>query len=253
MVGSANLNDCSAFYDNVAVEIDDARVAALLLDAERALAEASGATLAWTLDAQAAGEAPNEPGPRVDVTPLMGAHIKTALLRDLEAAGPGDELLVGMLFLSERAGIDAIVAAHSRGAVVHVVLDSNRRSFGAEVGGFPNRVVARELRRRAPGISVRWHDSEGEFHTKIVILRKHERRIAYVGSANLTRRSLLGTNLETNVRLDVPDGCRLAEDLDSYALEIRSDRSSSPATDVRAPWTWRLAYLVGERLGSLNC
>lgn len=250
IVASANLNDCSAFYDNVAIEIDDARVAALLLETERAVAVASGGSIPWTIELP---EEPLEPGETVAVTPLLGPAIKPAILADFAAAEPKDELLIGMLFLSDRDCIEAIVAASRRGVAVTIVLDGNQRSFSAAVGGFPNRVVARELRRRAPEMVLRWHDSDGEYHSKLLLLRGRDRAVVYIGSANLTRRSLLGTNLETDVRVEMPLGCRLAEDLKRYAREIRSDRSSTNAVAPRVPWSWRLAYLLGERIGAINC
>jgi len=250
IVASANLSDASSYYDNVAVEIRDDRVAALLLESERATAEASGASIPWTIEPDDRSPADEE---RIEVTPLLGPHLKPSVLRDLEESAPGDEVVIGMLFLSDRDCIDAIVAAQRRGAAVTLVLDANQKSFSASVGGFPNRVVVRELRRRAPGVAVRWHDSDGEYHSKFLLFRRPDRRVAYVGSANLTRRSLLGTNLETTVRLEMPLDCRVASELEEYAREIKSDRSSTPAAAPRVPWTWRAAYLLGERVGAINC
>lgn len=258
LVASANLSDSTAFYDNVAVTVDDDGVAAFVLEAERALARASGADIGWTCAGEAPTGAPDPERPpapgTVHVTPLMGAPIGRALLRDLARAGSGDRLVVGTLFLSSRPCIRELLSAHHRGAHVHVVLDDNQESFGAEAGGFPNRVVAAELLREAPGMDVRWHRTDAEFHTKFVYLAQGERRIVHAGSANLTRRALLGTNLETNLRLDMPADCDAARSADRYVDALVDEASSRPAAQDADVSRWqRVAYPVLESIGLINC
>lgn len=257
LVASGNLSDSTAFYDNVAVEVDDPGVAAFLLVAERTLARASGVDLDWSCEHATREEAVVADGPlgadRVRVTPLMGAAIGRAIVADLQRARAGDRLVVGVLFLSSRACIRELVSARRRGVDVHVVLDNNQESFGADAGGFPNRVVARELMRTAPGIDVRWHRTENEFHTKLVYLAREERRVVHAGSANLTRRSLTGTNLETNLRLEMAAASEPGRVADAYAARLVSDACSRPAEADGLPRWWHTGYRVLERIGLINC
>jgi hypothetical protein len=76
----------------------------------------------------------------------------------------------------------------------------------------------------------------------------------HAGSANLTRRSLGGTNLETNLRLEMPAGCAAARDADGYVETLLGESSSRPVTaEQDVPRWWRPLYLVGERIGMINC
>src|SRR5690606_24976921 len=118
------------------------------------------------------------------LTPLMGSRIKAAAMRDIGSAAAGDELWVLMLFLAERDIVEALVAAARRGVRVRLILDANRISFGSKKGGFPNQFIAAEMQHRAD-IEIRWGNLRlEEFHCKMMVIRKRDRCVFHIGSAN---------------------------------------------------------------------
>ena len=198
LVTTANPHDASSLHGNVALRF--AGSAALdLLDSERPLAHWSGVGLP--------GPAPPAPRPvpaeQARLQVLTEGAIRTALLAAIEASAPGGQLDVTVFYLSHRAVIDALLAAHARGVAVRVLLDPNRAAFGLDKGGIPNRPVAEELVEA--GIDVRWCVTRGEqCHSKLLLRRPRDpagEAEMLLGSANFTRRNLDDLNLETNVRL----------------------------------------------------
>ena len=105
-----------------------------------------------------------------------------------------------MFYLAERDVINALKAAHTRGASIRVLLDVNRDAFGRQKNGVPNRPVAAEL--NAHGVAVRWCETLGEqCHAKWLHTVIASRHSLLVGSGNFTRRNLDDFNLETDVLL----------------------------------------------------
>lgn len=201
LVTSANAHDASSAHSNLALRFSGP--AALdLLHSELAVARFSGADLPASLAAAPAPPAPSTPGP---ATPhlqiLTEGAIRDALLNAIHQARPGQNLDVGVFYLSYRPLIDALITAHQRGVVLRVLLDPNKDAFGREKNGIPNRQAALDL--HAAGIPVRWCATHGEqCHTKMLLLHGgNGPATAILGSANYTRRNLDNLNLETSVRL----------------------------------------------------
>ncbi len=220
LVSSANPHDASSFHSNIAFAGSGA-ICADLLAAERAVAAFSGGSVDdWPAYESQAGADPLEGGGTVQL--VTEGKILAALLRDLGAAGSGDQVDLAMFYLSQRQVVDALVAAEGRGAEVRLVLDPNKDAFGREKGGIPNRQVARELVTRSDGgISVRWYDTQGEqFHTKLVRVTRGDSVVIMGGSANLTRRNIGDYNLEADLRFVVPSGGPLAGATSAYFNRI---------------------------------
>lgn len=240
-VSSSNLEDASCYFANAGVLIRDDAVAKEFLHAEHAVARMSGCSLKIP-----AMKAPIRDS-STTVTPLWGTYIRRAILADLRSTDRGDSVFVGMLFLSERAVIDELVACAHRGARVTVVLDQNLRSFYRRKGGMPNRPVAWELKRRAPEMEVKWYaHAMEEYHTKMIYIERSV-SILHVGSANLTRRGLLGTNLEANVRIRTGKRSGLAREVRSYI-----DKLVRGCTEEYRPerqFLDYIAYRAGEATG----
>ena len=193
LVTSANPHDGSSAHGNVAIRFDGLAVADL--------AETERAVVAFSADAVP----PPVDVARIDAGPvrmrvLTEGKIGRALDRELETAGPGDEIAVAVFYLSDRAIVEGLIEAHVRGASVRILLDPNKDAFGRTKNGIPNRPVAAELRRA--GIPVRWCDTHGEqCHAKLLLRRRGSESIVIAGSANFTRRNLRDLNLETDVWL----------------------------------------------------
>lgn len=241
LVGSANLEDSGSHYCDVALKIRSQAVARHFLRAEKAVAAMSGCRIdAEIPPARSEGDA--------ELTPLMGKAIKQAVLADIRATTAGDELSVFMLFLAEREVVEALVAAAQRGVRVRVTLDANRISFGSRKGGFPNQFVAAELQRRAD-IEIRWGNLQlEEFHSKLMVVKKADRCILHVGSANFTRRGLSSTVLEANVRVEAPREARVCRQVLEYVEWVnQAPRTlAAPGTDNRLRYWW---YRISEATG----
>jgi len=251
LVTSANPHDASSRHGNVALRFEGA--AALdLLASERPVAGWSGVRLLGPEAPDASG-APVE-GARLQV--LTEGAIREALLAAIRDSGPGDRLDVAVFYLSHRALIEALVAAHRRGAALRVLLDPNRDAFGIEKGGIPNRPVAREL--HAAGVPVRWCATEGEqCHSKLLLRRPAAadgEAVMILGSANYTRRNLDDLNLETSVRLVGPAETPALLDASAFfarrwhSTPQRTTSEPFAAHDDTSTWQ-RLRYRVMEATG----
>ncbi len=199
LVTSANPHDASSAHGNSALVFRGAAVADLV-DSERAILAFSAPGLHLPALEFQAFDSPPEDGLRV----LTEAAIRDAVLERLVAAGPGSEVDLAMFYLSHRAIIEALLAAHRRGARVRVLLDPNEHAFGREKNGVPNRPVAAELTRA--GVAVRWCRTTGEqCHSKQLMIRQPDgSAITIMGSANYTRRNLDNFNPESNAELSGP-------------------------------------------------
>lgn len=242
-VSSSNMEDSSSYYGNVGVEIRHAGIAAYYARASASLAHYSGCEWgARLID----GDGVNA---EIEVTPLFGKHILKALLDDIRNTGPGDRIYCFMLFLSHRRIINDLIRAQRRGVQISVVLDSNTNSFGKEKMGVPNQPVAQELVRRSD-IEVRWVEGRLlEFHTKFLAIVKDGSLIAHLGSANFTRRSLLGTNLEANCRICAPEGTQIHADVNKYCERIMKKPYSLPHERHRFSIWKYIFYRIQEHTG----
>ncbi|MCZ6671814.1 MAG: phospholipase D-like domain-containing protein [Verrucomicrobia bacterium] len=146
-------------------------------------------------------------GESVQVKWITEGAIRDNLIRLLEGAAPGDEVMIAMFYLSDRSMISAIKQAAKNGAQVRMVLDANRDAFGRKKNGIPNRIVATEFLDLGVehNISVVWADTHGEqFHFKVLAIHNvlTGKNQICLGSANWTRRNLGDLNLEANVLVE---------------------------------------------------
>ncbi len=195
LVSSANPHDASSAHHNVAVRFRG-QAAWDLLQTERAVCRFSGAAEpVWGLPQADPDLAPDNGSLAVRI--LTERAVARYLLARLGSLSDGDAVQVAMFYLSDRAVVRALLAAHQRGVRVQVLLDPNKDAFGRKKNGIPNRQVAHALDRA--GIAVRWVLTRGEqFHTKMTLVSQTDgRHELLVGSSNYTRRNLRNLNLET--------------------------------------------------------
>jgi phosphatidylserine/phosphatidylglycerophosphate/cardiolipin synthase-like enzyme len=255
MVMSANPHDASSLHSNVAWRIRGELVESIV-DSEINVARFSGFTAAFDLPARmsrARGKEETMQG--IFVTEEA---IRTSLLAAINATAKGDAIDVAVFYVSDRAIIESLLAASSRGAIVRMILDPNKDAFGIQKDGVPNRPVAHELMAASGGaIEVRWYRTQGEqFHSKLVLVRRGQQLTASLGSANLTRRNLANYNLESNVQADMPVGSSLAKQLQSY-FELLWSNDPEKRIEYTAPsgtydddsnlkyWRYRLMEATG--------
>jgi phosphatidylserine/phosphatidylglycerophosphate/cardiolipin synthase-like enzyme len=263
IVASANPHDASSAHSNVALELKGAVLKPLLLS-EVAIARFSG----WSGVIGAPEERAGEPTPVVAdggsapdgarVQVLTEGAIRDAVLERIGGAVRGDAIDIAMFYLSDRAIIDALLAASRRGVAVRLILDPNKDAFGHTKSGIPNRPVASELLAASDGaIRVRWYRTHGEqFHSKMLMVYGRDRLWLTLGSANLTRRNLGDFNLEANVALEIARNSALAGQLLAYfdtlwrnraplGIEYTADADAYLDPSQLSYWSYRLMEASG--------
>jgi len=227
IVGSADPQDAASAQSNVAARISGPALQPLLAS-ELAIARFSG----WS---GAVGPAPALlPPERAELderTARIGiateSALRNTLLAHLDAATRGDAIDIAMCYISERAVIEALLAANARGVRVRLILDPGKDNSGVASAGIPNGPVASELVTASDGaIHVRWYRTHGEqFHSKLVMVSGTERLWFTLGSADLTRRNLDGYNLTANVAIEVARGTPLDLQMADYFETLWSNRA----------------------------
>ncbi len=134
---------------------------------------------------------------------LSEGSIGNSLIKNLEASGEGTSIDIAMFYLSDRTFVKALKAAAKRGANIRLLLDQNKYAFGFKKMGIPNRSIADELMQldEVNSIQIHWASAEShaQYHTKAIRIFDKERDLVYIGSANLTKRSLSNFNLESTL------------------------------------------------------
>jgi hypothetical protein len=247
VVGSARPHDASSAHSSVALRVrgealrplfeSEIRIARfsgwrgvpILLPAPGSPAGAAPATGRDRIPARAVRPvAADDPAARLRVSVLTEGGLRDALLERIDAAQAGDRIEIAMLYLSQRAVIQALIDASRRGATVRIMLDPNAEAFGYPQSGIPNRPVASELVSRSDGaIKLRWYRTHGEqFLGGLCAIGNDERVWLTIGSANLTRRSLDDFTLEANVAVEAPRTAPVAIELDRWFNTLWNNRAS---------------------------
>ncbi|HUN27721.1 MAG TPA: phospholipase D-like domain-containing protein [Steroidobacteraceae bacterium] len=242
IVSSANAVRGDAAPSSVALEVRGP-VLDRLLASEIAVARFSGWSgvlrVRGAASAQTLSEQTRPPGlgtGPVAVRLLTEGAIREALLERIGAAGRGDSIDAAVFAISDRAIIEALLAASSRGATVRLILDPGAEdadSGGA--AGVPNRPASSELVAASDGaISVRWFRTHGErFRDALVLVYGPERVWLTLGSASLTRRDLENYDLEADLAANAARSSDLAAETIGYFETLWSNRAP-PGVELTA-------------------
>jgi phosphatidylserine/phosphatidylglycerophosphate/cardiolipin synthase-like enzyme len=259
IVSSGNPHDASSAHSNIALRL---RGEALrpLLESELAVARFSGWQDTRLRDAVIQSQLSAPRGVQSNDTRAAVATegaIRVALLARMTEARRGDAIDVAQFYLSDRAVIEALLAAAHRGVSVRVLLDPNRDAFGFEKSGVPNRPVGNELvTEGGEDLSLRWYRTHGEqFHVKFAAVHADGRAWFTVGSANFTRRNLGDLNLEANVIVDTDATSALADRVRDWFDGLWVNAGGVEYTTEAAEWMdasrWRYwQYRVMEASGA---
>ena len=224
LVTSANPHDGSSAHTNVAFEIKG-NFAEEIYIAENAIAEFSGSRLRGHefMDYSTTQKGTDE---LIYAQLLTEKKIETELVSCINTAEKGDNINIGVFYLSKRDIVDALIEASERGVDIRLILDPNKDAFGREKSGIPNRQVASELMNRSEKkIRIRWYDTHGEqFHSKLAFFDFQDKpAIVILGSANFTRRNLENYNLELDIKLTAPPTNKTISEVRHYFERIWSD------------------------------
>jgi phosphatidylserine/phosphatidylglycerophosphate/cardiolipin synthase-like enzyme len=235
IIGSANPHDASGADSNVAARVPGP-VLNSLLESELHIARFSGWHGSITPPTVTPEAAATSAGNSADITSGKAARVQVltegaihqALVEHLDGAVKGDSVDIAMFYVSDRGVVESLLAASPRGVNVRLILDPNKDAYGHTTSGLPNQPAASELVSESDGaIHVRWYRTHGEqFHPKLVMVYGRERLWLTLGSANLTRRSLLDYNLDANVAIEVARGAPLASQTLEYFDTLWSNRAS---------------------------
>ncbi|HEY7641837.1 MAG TPA: phospholipase D-like domain-containing protein [Steroidobacteraceae bacterium] len=232
LVTSANPHDASSAHSNVALRFSGA-LAEDIVGSEMAIARFSG----WRghIYAAAAESAAPDEQQSVALSFITEEAIRSHLLDAVGGTRNGDSVEIATFYLADRNVVNALLGAANRGVRVRVILDPNRDAFGRQKDGVPNRPVANELvTRSGERIQVRWYRTHGEqFHTKIAMIRRGDRFVASLGSANLTRRNVGNYNLEANIAVETGAESPLAVEMLSYFDRLWNN-DGPPGTEYTA-------------------
>ncbi len=210
IVSSANPHDASGLHGNMAFRVSGP-VLDDILEAEEAVSKLSGGP-----DFPRA-EMPEQTGD-YEVQYLTERQILEELLKHLDSTEKGDSIQMAMFYLSETSVVKSLEEASNRGVEVQLVLDPNENVFGNEKTGLPNRPAVNGMVDAASdSLEVRWYNPVvGQFHTKTIMIQSGEETIIMGGSANMTERTLMDYNLESDILIKAPTDSDLVGELDTY-------------------------------------
>lgn len=216
LVTSSNIgHDASSNHSNIAFVVGG-NIVQDLYNSEKAVADFSGREIEKRdfETVQGAGY--------IGVKLITERQIKQEMISSLNQMKKGEEVNIGVFYLSDREVIESIISAAERGVLIKLLLDPNKDAFGIEKNGMPNRQVASEVMEKGNGnITVRWYDTHGEqYHSKFMILKGKKETIVIGGSANFTKRNIGDLNLETDLKITLPKGHEAEKEIDMYFYRI---------------------------------
>lgn len=213
LVTSGNPHDASSRHSNIALLIKG-DISKDIIETELAVAQFSG----YKNTMIEYNPILNFNSGDISVQVLTEGKIRDNLIDDINSLEKGDSIDLAMFYLSDRKIINPILAAAERDVEIRIILDPNKDAFAREKNGIPNRQVAYELIKKSNGkIKIRWYDTKGEqFHTKMIIIKKGDKIIVYIGSANYTKRNIGDLNLETDIKLTASKEKNISKEIESY-------------------------------------
>ena len=186
---------------------------------------------------------------------ITEGKIYDEISKNIRETKKGDEINLGIFYLSEFRILRELGEAAKRGVNVKIIADLNKDAFGLEKNGSPNRPALSELKEDYPDINIRWYQTSGEqFHTKFIYFDfKDKDPLAILGSANYTRRNLDNFNLETNLAVEMKKDSPMARDMKDYYARIWNNEDGDytfPLEDFyESRFIMRILWKIQEKTG----
>lgn len=250
LVTSANPHDASVYHSNIGFKVRG-DILDELLASERAVLDMADIDTSMFDDFTVQSD--NEQGP-YEVQLVTEKKVKDSMLKMINETEQGDNIKLGMFYLSDRDVIHSLKDAVERGVELQMILDVNQDAFGNEKNGIPNRPVAAEFMNMEEPPEVRWYESHGEqYHAKFLIIETEEELSITAGSSNFTRRNLQDYNLETNLIVRGPKGEAEVEEILGYYDMIWDNEDGIYTADYdkyAEDSTWKtILYRIQEASG----
>lgn len=186
---------------------------------------------------------------------ITEGKIYDEISKNIKESKKGDEINLGIFYLSEFRILRELGEASKRGVDVKIIADLNKDAFGLEKNGSPNRPALSELKEDYPDINIRWYQTSGEqFHTKFIYFDFKDRDpLAILGSANYTRRNLNNYNLETNLAVEMEKDSPMAKEMEDYYARIWNNKDGDytlPLEDFyEKGFLLRILWKIQEKTG----
>ncbi|QQT90226.1 phospholipase [Peptoniphilus harei] len=186
---------------------------------------------------------------------ITEGKIYDEISKNIKETKKGDEINLGIFYLSEFRILRELGEAAKRGVDVKIIADLNKDAFGLEKNGSPNRPALSQLKEDYPDINIRWYQTSGEqFHTKFIYFDfKDKNPLAILGSANYTRRNLDNFNLETNLAVEMKKDSPMARDMKDYYTRIWNNKDGDytlPIEDFyESRFIMRILWKIQEKTG----
>lgn len=186
---------------------------------------------------------------------ITEGKIYDEISKNIKETKKGDEINLGIFYLSEFRILRELGEASKRGVNVKIIADLNKDAFGLEKNGSPNRPALSELKEDYPDINIRWYQTSGEqFHTKFIYFDfKDKNPLAILGSANYTKRNLDNFNLETNLAVEMKKDSPMAKEMKDYYSRIWNNKDGDytlPLEDFyEKGFILRILWKIQEKTG----
>ena len=186
---------------------------------------------------------------------ITEGKIYDEISKNIKETKKGDEINLGIFYLSEFRILRELGEASKRGVDVKIIADLNKDAFGLEKNGSPNRPALSELKEDYPDINIRWYQTSGEqFHTKFIYFDfKDKNPLTILGSANYTRRNLDNFNLETNLAVEMEKDSSMAKEMKDYYARIWNNKEvdyTLPIEDFyESRFFMRILWKIQEKTG----
>lgn len=186
---------------------------------------------------------------------ITEGKIYDEISKNIKETKKGDEINLGIFYISEFRILRELGEAAKRGVDVKIIADLNKDAFGLEKNGSPNRPALSELKEDYPDINIRWYQTSGEqFHTKFIYFDfKDKDPLAILGSANYTRRNLDNYNLETNLAIEMKKDSPMAREMKDYYARIWNNEDGDytlPIEDFyESRFIMRILWKIQEKTG----
>ena len=186
---------------------------------------------------------------------ITEGKIYDEISKNIRESKEGDEINLGIFYISEFRILRELGEAAKRGVDVKIIADLNKDAFGLEKNGSPNRPGLSELKEDYPEINIRWYQTSGEqFHTKFIYFDfKDKDPLAILGSANYTRRNLDNFNLETNLAVEMKKDSQMAGEMKNYYARIWNNEDGDytlPIEDFyESRFIMRILWKIQEKTG----
>jgi cardiolipin synthase A/B len=247
LMTSANPDGSGSMYSNVAIWFKNA-VFLDIYKSEKSIAEFSG----YTYDEIDFPEIEFNKNGSVSLQFVTEGKIRESLVKEINSLEQGNEIDIAMFLLTERKIITALEQASDRGVTIRLVLDPSKSLFGKDSKGVPNCAAALDLAKKE-NIEIRWFNSDRhEFHSKLVVIKKGDKIIFFIGSANLSKRNIGDYNLEADVKVELPITSNLSVKILNYFEDIFYNKNQNYTLHYetcKTSWFGYVEYRLGESTG----